>query len=267
MSTRPGWASGLLWTAGAHVALELVIGLLALRAHALDLVSLGAAEALVYTVTIGIFLWLYERGTPLRAALGLRPTHVGLALVGIGLGSSLKLPAEALTNLVERVFPLDDAHLLARAALYRANGLGDVVRLCSVTCLLAPLVEELFFRGALYGRLTKSSALGAALVTGIAFVVVHADPRHWPALCIVAAVLGFLRSMSGSLLPCLGLHVAFNAAGVLALVTGAASPTRPLSVSRIALSLSWLVAALLLWLTMRLAADPHAARARAEDRA
>jgi membrane protease YdiL (CAAX protease family) len=164
------------------------------------------------------------------------------------------------------LFPPSDGELIARAALFRADTLAQVIGLTFVVCLVAPLVEELFFRGALYGRLAKTSAHRAAIVTGFAFVVMHSDIRHWPALIIVAVVLGQLRVVSGSVLPCLCLHVAFNAAGVLALVSGAASPTRPLELSFVWVAAGWLVTALLIAALLRLADEPGAARARAEDR-
>ena len=256
----------LLWVAVAYAAFQVLVGVLSWRGTAPDLVSLGAAEALAYTAVIFVLLYRYERGTPLRVALGLRPTHAGLVLVGVGLGLSLKLPAEALTDLIERFFPASDAQLVGRAALYRTDTLADVLRLSFVTCLVAPLVEELFFRGALYGRLLKVSTLWAGLATGLSFVIVHADPRHWPALLVVSAALSYLRAASGSLLPSLALHVTFNAAGVLALVVGAVSPTRPLTVPWWETSLSWLAACLILLLAVRMGARPEAERARREDR-
>ena len=257
----------LLWTAACHGAFQLVAyGLSALRG-ALDLVTLGAAQAIVYLACIWAMLRTLEPATPLRQSLGLRPTHLGLGALGAALGVALKLPAESLTRVVERWFPTPESQLSSRAALYRTDTIGQVLVLLVVLCLLAPLVEELFFRGACYGRLARSGAKLAALVSGATFVVVHPDPRHWPALSVVAAVLSCLRVASGSLLPCLGLHVTFNAAGVLALVTGAASATRPLDVSLGPLLASWLAAGLLLVVLVRLANDPGASRARAEDRA
>jgi membrane protease YdiL (CAAX protease family) len=167
----------------------------------------------------------------------------------------------------ERMYPTSEAQLLSRAELFRTETSLDVLVLLLVLCVAGPLVEELFFRGASYGRLVKDGPRVAAMVSGGAFVVVHSDMRHWPALLVVAAVLSWLRLVGGSLLPCLGLHVAFNAAGVLALVTGAASPTRPLDVPLVPLVGSWLGAGVLLGLSTRLRQNPEALRARAEDRA
>ena len=256
----------LLWTAVCHgLFLSIAHGLSLVRGS-LDIVTLGAVQAFVYLLGILLMLRVYEPGVPLRQSLGLRPTDASLGLLGMGLGVCLKLPAESLTNVVERMYPTSEAQLLGRAALYRTDTLGQVLGLLLVLCLAGPLVEELFFRGASYGRLVKAGSKVAALVSGGAFVVVHSDMRHWPALVIVAAVLSYLRFAGGSLLPCLGLHVTFNASGVLALVTGAASPTRPLDVPMVPLFASWLGAGVLLGLVRRQVHSPDVLRARAEDR-
>lgn len=259
--------AGLAWAGAAYLALQLIASALgAMRGGALDLVTLGAAEALAYVATSFALLYRYDRRASARSSFGLRPTHAGLAWVGAGLGLSLKLPAESMTQLVERFFPASDEQLIRRALLYRTNSVGEVIALVVVVCLVAPLVEETFFRGALYGRLASTSPPRAAALTSLAFVVVHGDPRHWPGLAVVACVLGFLRVASGSLLPCLCLHVAFNAAGVLALVTGVASVTRPFTPPLPWVMASWVLAAVFGAVLLRLADDPGAARARAEDR-
>jgi len=257
----------LLWTAACHGAFQLAAYGLSVLRGALDLATLGAAQAIVYLGFTWLMLRWLEPQASLRQSLALRPTHVGLGLIGMALGVALKLPAESLTRGVERWFPTPESQLSSRAALYRTDTLAQVLVLLVVLCALAPLVEELFFRGACYGRLARSGPRVAGLVSGASFVVVHPDPRHWPALSVVSAVLSGLRVASGSLLPCLGLHVTFNAAGVLALVTGTASATRPLEVPPIPLVASWLAAGLLLVVLVRLANNPGASRARAEDRA
>lgn len=259
--------AALGFAAACHIALQLIVWAFSLaRGAALDIVTLGAAEALAYVGTTFVVLRIYEHGTSSRSGLGLRPTALGLAGAGFALGLALKLPAESLTAVVERFYPPSDSELLARSALLRTDSLKEVISLTLVACLIAPLVEELFFRGALYGRLAKTSPSRAAVITGFAFVVMHSDVRHWPALMIVALVLGYLRVASGSVLPCLCLHVAFNASGVLALVSGVASPTRPLALSFVWVAASWVATALLVAALVRLADEPGAARARAEDR-
>jgi membrane protease YdiL (CAAX protease family) len=257
----------LLWTAACHGLFQLVAYGIFLTRGALDLVTLGAAQALVYVSSIFVILRRYEPRLELRQSLALRPTDFRLALIGLGLGVCLKLPAESLSALVERLFPSEEGELLARAALYRTESIGQVLSLIAVLCISAPLVEESFFRGATHGRLLAHGQRTAASVSAGAFVIVHPDVRHWPALAIVAAALSCLRLTSGSLLPCLALHVAFNATGVLALVTGAASATRPLDMGPILLSSSWLATGLLIVWLMRIFRNPGAYRARAEDRA
>ena len=257
----------LLWAAACQGAFQLVAYGLSRLWGALDLMALGAAQAIVYLGCIWAMLRGLSPAAPLRQSLGLRPTHIGLGLVGMALGVALKLPAESLTRMVEGWAPTPESQLSSRAALFRTDTLGQVLVLVVVLCVLAPLVEELFFRGACFGRLVRSGPRAAALLSGATFVVVHPDARQWPALSVVAAVLSCLRVASGSLLPCLGLHVTFNAAGVFALVTGAASVTRPLAVPPAPLLASWLAAGLLLVVLVRLANNPGASSARAEDRA
>lgn len=259
--------AALLWTAACHGLFQLVAQGLSLVRGALDIVTLGAVQALVYLLSIFLMLHVFEPSVPLRQSLALRPTHALIGAIGVGLGLCLKLPAESLTRIVEGFFPTSEEQLASRAALFRTDTLGQVLALLLVLCVVAPLVEELFFRGASYGRLAKAGPRTAALISGGTFVVVHPDLRHWPALFVVAAVLSYLRLAGGSLLPCLGLHVAFNAAGVMALVAGAGSATQPLELGVLPLVSSWLAAGALIVLLTRVSQNPEALRARAADRA
>jgi membrane protease YdiL (CAAX protease family) len=85
----------------------------------------------------------------------------------------------------------------------------------SITCLMAPLAEELFFRGLLFPVLrSRFGVVWGVLVSGALFSLVHALGSPAEAL-IVLFVLGaglcLLYLRTGSLLPCIGLHALNNA--------------------------------------------------------
>jgi membrane protease YdiL (CAAX protease family) len=215
-----GAASCFLWAFQASVALR--------PGAATDVVYLGALEALVFLLAVYGVLSLHGRNAPLLGALGIRPTHPALVVLGVALGFVAHFPAEFIDEIVERHAP-DAAQELAREAtlISASTPLRLVIVLLIVACV-GPLVEELLFRGALFGALRRGhGVLGAAAMSGLCFVIVHVRPRKWPALAVVAIVMTQLRATSGSLLPSLGMHVAFNAVTVLAFFTGEVSTARP----------------------------------------
>src|SRR5205085_2022064 len=77
--------------------------------------------------------------------------------------------------------------------------------------LIGPLVEELLFRGALFGPLAKRHPLSTVIVASAGmFAFVHLEPRIIPPIFLLGLAMGGLRAMSGSLLPSLLFHFAFN---------------------------------------------------------
>ena len=90
--------------------------------------------------------------------------------------------------------------------------------------VLAPILEEMLFRGVLLDALKSRMALNPAIwVTGVAFGVVHlTDPATLalvPALIGLGVILGFVRERGGGSLsrPIL-MHMGFNAVTAAALV-------------------------------------------------
>ena len=270
MEERPlSYALAILWSlATVLLLIALMQFTVWLRPGAAnDIVNLGAVEALAFTLCIFAILRIYAAGRPATAVLGLRPTHPGLALLGIGLGITLQVPAGSLRQLVESYAPTSEAELASRAALLTAETVTELVVILVVTACVAPLVEELFARGALYGLLVRNYPVGgAAGMSALCFVLVHVEWRNWLALLVVAASLAHLRAASGSLLPCLALHVSFNTATVLALFTGFSSVTRPHSFSWPVTVAGWAATAGLVFAVQQVARrSSQAARARSED--
>ena len=84
-----------------------------------------------------------------------------------------------------------------------------------LTCLVAPLAEELFFRGFMFSALAgRMGVAAAAIVTGAIFGVIHLPGAP---LLGVAVLVGFgillclLYWRTGSLIPCMALHALNNA--------------------------------------------------------
>jgi membrane protease YdiL (CAAX protease family) len=232
-----------------------------------DIVNLGAIEALVFVGGTFVVLQFHARDLPLKKALGLRPTHPVLPVLGVLVGVALHYPAESIDALVERAWPTPEKELVAREALLRpATPAGFVVVLVIVACI-APFVEEMFFRGALYGALRRSHALfGAAAVSAACFIVGHLDFKRWPALTVVAVAMTYLRAASGSLFPSLATHVAFNAFSVLAVAIGLADPAAPPKIGLLPTACGSVVTAALIFAVRYVAVRAGAARrGRAED--
>lgn len=258
-----GWA-----VAATLLLVAITQAIVALRPAARsDLVTLTLCEALVYVLGVFGVLRIHAVDASVRSSLGLRLTHPGLVALGGALGLALLFPVESLRQIVERQLPTPVEQLAQRALLFSADTLAQKLSLVFAVACVGPLVEELFFRGALFGALRKThAAAGAAIATAIAFSLSHLDFRTWPALLVVAAVLSHLRVASGSLLPCLALHVAFNAATIVGVLTGVSSVTRPLQLSPVLIVGGWLVSAALIGAVHVVARQSEEAeQARAED--
>jgi membrane protease YdiL (CAAX protease family) len=237
------------------------------RSAATDIVNLGAIEALVFVSGTFVLLQFHARDLSLKKALGLRLTHPALSVLGVLMGIALHFPAEFIDALVERAFPTPVEELVARAALLRPATPGGLVVVLVVVACVAPFVEEMFFRGALYGGLRRSHTLfGASAVSAACFVVGHLDYKKWPALTVVAVAMTYLRAASGSLFPALATHVTFNAFSVLSIAVAGVDPTAVTKISVLPTACGSVVTAALIFAVRYVALRAGAARrGRAED--
>ena len=82
---------------------------------------------------------------------------------------------------------------------------------------LAPLVEELIFRGLLYGWLAgRWGTLIAWLVSSLAFAAAHIEWKHIILVLPLGLWFGWLRRRTGSLWPSLVSHIVNNGIAVTA---------------------------------------------------
>lgn len=112
------------------------------------------------------------------------------------------------------------AHLLLRAV--RQTPLPWQVLICFMTIVLAPLSEEIVFRGLLQSMLRHYTRRPwvAILVTSALFAVMHY--QVWstiPSLMLLSVMLGYNYERTGRLLPSIVAHVTFNAVFIFQTLT------------------------------------------------
>lgn len=92
-----------------------------------------------------------------------------------------------------------------------------------VLAVVAPICEELFFRGAIFsslaaGAIGRRASAGYMLIasSAVIFGAAHLIPAAFPALAVVGLGLGYLRLRSRSVVPGMALHMLFNSIAVIA---------------------------------------------------
>jgi membrane protease YdiL (CAAX protease family) len=98
-------------------------------------------------------------------------------------------------------------------ALAKGQPLAAVVALWIGAAVVAPAAEELFFRGLLQTWLVTVLERRRWAIAGsaVAFGLVHyQQPHAVPALMVLGVMLGFAYERTGSLLPAMIVHSAFN---------------------------------------------------------
>lgn len=89
-----------------------------------------------------------------------------------------------------------------------------LVAVCILVTVIAPIAEEVLFRGFFFGALRNWRGVWpAAIITGVVFGGIHAgsaDPEFLVPLGLLGFLLCVLRWKTGSLLPCIAVHAINN---------------------------------------------------------
>jgi membrane protease YdiL (CAAX protease family) len=88
-----------------------------------------------------------------------------------------------------------------------------------VVAIVAPIVEELTFRGVGYGLLEQYGRPLAIVVVGILFGLAHGLVEALPVLATFGILLTWLRSRTDSTLPGMVVHSLFNSIALIVAVT------------------------------------------------
>ena len=178
--------------------------------------SVLVGSVVQYGVMLAILLWI-GKGLPKRELFALRRPVTGLwATIGFTF-----LTLVAILVLSAALDPFLDAGEEQgltperwdpdRAAQYAASFVAVAV--------IAPVVEELTFRGEGFSLLERYGRGVAIVGTALAFGLGHGLLIGLPILVVFGLGLAWLRDRTGSVYPGIALHAVFNAIALIAAVT------------------------------------------------
>lgn len=223
------------WGVGDVVSMVLIAVGLALAGGAV----LAALQAPLATTVIvgGLLSWVGLAGWPILATLrrgngpridlGLRLTWSDVRSGLIGGLIALLLAGAVTVVLVRLIGSFDSAAGAAAARLIDEGDRGALIAFSMMILVGAPIVEELAFRGLVFGVVRKRG-LGTAWAVGVSavlFSLVHFEPARILVLLAIGIVLGMVRARTGSTGAAMIAHAAVNAPGALFLLLGAPGMT------------------------------------------
>ncbi|MEM9695006.1 MAG: CPBP family intramembrane glutamic endopeptidase [Myxococcota bacterium] len=207
--------AAVLWAFGAHflflslgVFLTSTIGKLE---H--DKVVWVMSQMIVYLFTLFFMLRFYAPEARVRDLVGARLSHPAMLLLGLVMGVASSYPAawslEKLRGFTDHNEPFQLYTLLEQ---FFDAAMPERIVIALSFAVIAPLAEELIFRGAIFTTTRKRYSQGQVIAfTSVLFAVIHVDSTTFAVFGTMGALLGYLRWWSGSLLPPLMLHIGFNA--------------------------------------------------------
>ena len=172
-------------------------------------------QVIVYAAALAaaIFIpWKLFKFKTTRDEIGMRglPTWTDLLLAPIGFVATL-LIAGALTALMMAILPgvnWEQAQEVGYSGLYQAH---DFILAFICLVILAPLCEEIIFRGWLYGKLRfRMPALPAILIVSLLFGIMHGQWNVGVTVFAMSLGMCVLREFTGTIWAGVLLHMIKN---------------------------------------------------------
>ena len=203
-------AQPMPWWMAILIAVAL-LSLTALGAMMFGTVSplrLASAQLVAGIVTVALFRK--------RAPFSLLPIGVGTMALLLVTGVALQFVMAELGNRISVYVPRDPDLLIRLHGWINSDEPWTVLSTFVAVVVVAPLVEELIFRGMiLRGLQRRYGALVAWVGSAVLFGLVHVDPTAMIYATFGGLALGAAALWTGSTMAPLVLHIAINATAVL----------------------------------------------------
>lgn len=182
-----------------------------LAGNAFFVIPMQVVAYLMVVVFMAVIVWV-RHGQALPRAIHWNMPSEKLALTALGIGGVLGLCSELASVVLQRWTPKSlpiDEYFRNPSAAYLLAGFG---------ILVAPLVEELFFRGFVYPAVARwTGSASSIVITAAAFAALHGGQLAyaWAPLLVLFSVglaLTIVRARTGSVATCVVVHMGYNLA-------------------------------------------------------
>jgi len=179
------------------------------------------ANSIVYaSLILGIFGVIGFQGKSAIESFGLEPSRLlkaaGTGLLWLLITYPLILAAQ---GLVQKIFgSADDSQMIVKYFLEHPD-LKHRAAVIFMAVIMAPVAEEVIFRGYFYGVIRSyGGRLPALLTSSLLFAAIHVHLPSLLGLGILAIILCMVYERTGSLWASIAMHAAFNASTIVVLI-------------------------------------------------
>lgn len=175
-----------------------------------DPTALALQYALTLVIEVGILIWLVRKRGSGVIGLGLRRAGARWYGAAFGLYFLQIVLIIAIFALINVLLPAVDTEEQQAVFEFGRSGWGYWLAAVSAV-VIAPVIEELLFRGVLFAGLAKRWPIWlAAVVSSSAFAVLHGQVNVGIYTFILGCLLSWLYVRSGSLFPGILVHFINN---------------------------------------------------------
>jgi len=182
-----------------------------INASLLQVVAGGAVYALSLVIVIGVPWWVKKARTT-KEDLGVQRLPSWMDIVWAPTGAVVYLILTAtITFIAMNLLTFVDYSQPQDTGFTNISAQGEYIMAFIMLVIIAPVAEEVLFRGYLFGKLRKHAPLWVSiLITSVVFALVHGAWNVGLDVFALSIVLCLLRVVSGSLWPSIMLHMMKN---------------------------------------------------------
>jgi membrane protease YdiL (CAAX protease family) len=179
--------------------------------------SSSVLGAIQYALMFGVIM-LLTRGLDRRSFLAFRRPSSWPRAVPIG---AVVIFAVFIVSAIAAQFGNPEREQGLIPQHWESSRIAPFIAFSIVVVVIAPIVEELLFRGLGYGLLEPFGQYPAIVLVALSFALVHGLIAGFAVIAVFGAGLAYLRAKTGSIYPGMLLHASFNAFGLaIGIATG-----------------------------------------------